>query len=79
MNKADPAGLTAPVEASAIYSSMRIVSNDVTLTPVQSGKKKKKKNTQLPTQRGTVRLGSINEFNACSLIWGRGVGGETRT
>lgn len=43
MNKADPAGLTAPVEASAIYSSMRIVSNDVTLTPVQSGKKKKKK------------------------------------
>lgn len=39
-NEADPIGLTALVEASAIHSSIRIVSNDVTTTPAQSGKKK---------------------------------------
>lgn len=41
MNKADTAGLTALEEASAIHSSIRIVSNDVTITPAQSGGKKK--------------------------------------
>lgn len=40
MNEADPVGLTALVEASAIHSSIRIVSNDVTITPAQSEKKK---------------------------------------
>lgn len=39
-NEADPIGLIALVEASAIHSSIRIVSNDVTTTPAQSGKKK---------------------------------------
>lgn len=42
-NEADPIGLVALVEASAIHSSIRIVSNDVTVA--QSGKKK------LPSQR----------------------------
>lgn len=55
MNEADPVGLTALVEASAIHSSIRIVSNDVTITPAQSEKNiyiyKKK---QLPSQRAGV-------------------------
>lgn len=42
-NEADPIGLIALVEASAIHSSIRIVSNDVTTTPAQSGKKKTSK------------------------------------
>lgn len=38
MNEADPVGLTALVGASAIHSSIRIVANDVTITPAQSEK-----------------------------------------
>lgn len=38
MNGADPIGLTALAEASAIHSSIRIVSNDVTITPAHSEK-----------------------------------------
>lgn len=38
MHEADPVGLTAPAEASAIHSSIRTVSNDVTITPAQSEK-----------------------------------------
>lgn len=38
MSEADPVGLTALVEASALHSSIRIVSNDVTITPAQSEK-----------------------------------------
>ena len=37
-NKADPVGLTALVQASAIHNSIRIVSNNVTITPAQSEK-----------------------------------------
>lgn len=37
MNATDPAGLRALVEATAIHSSIRIVSNDV-ITPAQSEK-----------------------------------------
>lgn len=47
-NEADPVGLTALVEASAIHGSIRTVSNDVTITPAQSEKK------QLPSQRAGV-------------------------
>lgn len=61
MNEADPVGLTALVEASAIHSSIRTVSNDVTITPAQSEKKKNiYKKKQLPSQRAGVWLGSIN-------------------
>lgn len=38
MNKAEHVGLTALQEASAIRSSIRIVSNDVTITPAHSEK-----------------------------------------
>lgn len=38
MNATDPAGLRALVEAAAIHSSIRIVSNDVTTTPAQTEK-----------------------------------------
>lgn len=38
MNRADSIGLTALVEASAIHSSISIVSNDVTITPAYSEK-----------------------------------------
>ena len=37
-NEADPVGLTALVQASAIHNSIRIVSNNVTITPAQSEK-----------------------------------------
>ena len=38
MSEADPVGLTALVEDSAIHSSIRILSTDVTITPAQSEK-----------------------------------------
>lgn len=54
MKEADPVGLTALVEGSGTHSSIRIVSNDVTITPAHSGKK------QLPGFQAEVWLGSIN-------------------
>lgn len=38
MNEAGPIGLTALVEGSGTHSSIRIVSNDVTITPAHAGK-----------------------------------------